>query len=156
MTTARRPRRRAGAIAALLALALPACSAQFRNHGYVPEPDALQAVAIGVDTRDTLGETIGRPSTASLLEGEAWYYVKERVRLYGPFPPRTISRELVAVSFAPDGTVSNIERFGLRDGRVVTLSRRVTETSVRDFGLIQQLLRNFGRVDVANQLADAN
>jgi outer membrane protein assembly factor BamE (lipoprotein component of BamABCDE complex) len=134
---------------------LSACTAQIRNHGYVPEPADLQSVALGVDTRDTLTESIGRPSTSSLLEGEAWYYVREQVRLYGALPPRTIRRELVAISFAANGTVSNIERFGLEDGRVVTLSRRVTETSIREFGLIQQLLRNFGRVDIGSALADS-
>jgi len=49
--------------------------------------------------------------------------------------------------------VANIERFGLEDGQVVALSRRITETSIREFGLIQNILRNFGRIDVGEQLA---
>jgi outer membrane protein assembly factor BamE (lipoprotein component of BamABCDE complex) len=147
--------RRAGRLAALAAASvlIVGCGAQIRNHGYVPEPSLLQQVTVGVDTRESVEESVGRPTTTSLLEGEAWYYVRSRMRLVGPLPPREFERELVAISFAPDGRVSNIERFGLEDGRVVTLSRRVTETSVRDFGLVQQLLRNFGRVNVGEQLA---
>jgi hypothetical protein len=43
--------------------------------------------------------------------------------------------------------VSNVERFGLADGRVVPLSRRVTETNIQGSGLIRQLLGNLGNFD---------
>lgn len=51
---------------------------------------------------------------------------------------------MVAVSFSPSGTVSNVERFGLERGRVVVLSRRVTEGSITEISLIGQLLGNLG------------
>jgi outer membrane protein assembly factor BamE (lipoprotein component of BamABCDE complex) len=145
---------RRAAAALCVAIAVSGCSAQVRNHGYVPEPEQLNAVTIGVDTRETVAQEIGRPGTTGVLEGDSWYYVQWRMRMAGPLPPREVSRELVAISFASDGTVANIERFGLADGRVVTLSRRVTETTIRDFGLVQQILRNFGRIDVGEQLAE--
>ena len=53
---------------------------------------------------------------------------------------------MLAVSFDNRGVVRNIERFGLEDGRVVTLQRRVTETGVVDRVLVRQLLRNLGRI----------
>jgi hypothetical protein len=56
----------------------------------------------------------------------------------------------VAVSFAPGGTVTNVERFGLERGRVVTLSRRVTEGSVTEISLIGQLLGNLGNFQAAD------
>ena len=59
-------------------------------------------------------------------------------------PPREVNRQVVAISFAPNGTVSNVERFGLERGRVVTLSRRVTEGGTPDVSFIGQLLRNVG------------
>jgi outer membrane protein assembly factor BamE (lipoprotein component of BamABCDE complex) len=155
MAAGRLARRAAAGFAALaLATTVSGCAAQFRDHGYVPEPSLLGEIRLGVDTRETLEQSIGRPSTSGVLEGDAWYYVRERVRHAGPLPPETVERELVAISFGGDGTVANVERFGLQDGRVVTLSRRVTETTVRDYGLLQQLLRNFGRIDVGEALAD--
>ncbi|GIT90492.1 outer membrane protein assembly factor BamE [Jannaschia pagri] len=139
---------------ALVLVGVTACSATFRNHGYVPDETDLQALVVGVDTRDTVETTVGRPSANGVLREDAWYYVRSRVRNFAYRAPETIERELVAISFADDGTVQNIERFGLEDGRVVTLSRRVTETSIREFGLIQQLIRNFGRVNIGETLAD--
>ena len=40
--------------------------------------------------------------------------------------------------------VSNVETFGLERGRVVSLSRRVTDGSVTDISFIGQLLGNLG------------
>ena len=144
---------RAFLVAAMVA-GLAACSATFRNHGYVPDAADLQALSVGVDTRDTVETKVGRPSTNGVERDDAWYYVQSRVRNFGPRAPQTLERQLVAISFAENGTVENIERFGLERGRVVPLSRRVTSTSIREFGLIQQIIRNFGRIDIAQGLAD--
>ncbi|SDZ13888.1 Beta-barrel assembly machine subunit BamE [Jannaschia faecimaris] len=143
-----------GLVAALLVVGLSACSATYRNHGYIPDDADLQSLIVGVDTRDTVETTIGRPATNGVERDDAWYYVQSRVQHYAYREPKFEERELVAVSFAADGTIDNIERFGLERGQVITLSRRVTETSIRDFGLIQQIIRNFGRVNIGDSFAD--
>ena len=143
-----------GLLLAALLTGLGACAATYRNHGYVPNDGQLQTLAVGRDTRESVEAAIGRPSTNGVERGDAWYYVQSRVRNYAWQAPETTERQLVAVSFAPGGTVENIERFGLERGRVVTLSRRITTTSIREYGLIQQLVRNFGRIDVAQGLVD--
>lgn len=126
-------------------LGLAACSPVYRNHGYVPPDEDLALIEVGQSTVDSLPTLIGRPSTQGLLTGSGWYYVGSRWRHYGPLEPEEVSREVVAVSFTPDGVVSNVERFGLERGRVVTLSRRVTDTGVTEVSLIRQLLGNLGR-----------
>ncbi|WP_103173457.1 MULTISPECIES: outer membrane protein assembly factor BamE [Paracoccus] len=130
------------AFVALLGLA--ACAPVYRNHGFIPAPEDLSQVVVGQTTVDELQGLIGRPSAQGLLTGSGWYYVGSRWRHFGALEPREISREVVAVSFAPSGVVTNVERFGLERGRVVTLSRRVTEGSVTEISLIGQLLGNLG------------
>lgn len=130
-----------------VATLLVACSATFTNHGFVPPEPELAQVELG-DTREAVAEKIGRPATSGVLRDEAWVYTAYRVRNYAYQSPQVIEREVVAVSFDGSGRVSNVERFGLEAGRVVELSRRVTETSVRDLGFFRQLLRNLGRVDL--------
>jgi outer membrane protein assembly factor BamE (lipoprotein component of BamABCDE complex) len=144
-----RPRRtaRLGA-AALLAVLLTACSATYTNHGFVPPDTELEQVLVGVDTRGTVEETIGRPAASGVLRDEAWIYAAYRVRSFAYQAPEVVERDVVAISFDEAGVVSNIERFGLEDGQVVELSRRVTETSVRDLGFFRQLMRNLGRLDL--------
>ena len=129
-----------------LALAGAACSPIIRDHGYVPSDSELETVVVGRDTRETVAEKVGRPSAAGLLNDEGWYYVQSRYRTIGPRQPEEIDRQVVAISFTPAGTVTNVQRFGLEDGRVVTLSRRVTTSNIREVSFVRQLLASFGRI----------
>ncbi len=135
--------------AACLAIA-GACSPIFKNHGYVPPPEDLAKIKVGVDTRDSVEETIGAPSSAGVVRDSGYYYVASRVRHYGPKRPEVVSRELVAISFDQRGVVRNIERFGLEDGYVIVLDRRVTDSNVEDKGFLRQLLGNIGNFNPAN------
>lgn len=147
-------RRRIMAFALVLPGALAACQATYQNHGYVPPEDQLAQVLVGKTTQSELDGLIGRPSAQGLLTGSAWYYVGSRWEYYGPRQPREINREIVAISFNAGGTVTNIERFGMERGRVVVLSRRVTDSGVANIGLVRQLMGNVGRVSAADMLAD--
>ncbi|WP_378946465.1 outer membrane protein assembly factor BamE [Paracoccus sp. R86501] len=131
-------------LAFLAVLGLAACAPVYRNHGYVPPELDLAQVVVGQTTMDELPGLIGRPSAQGLLTGSGWYYVGSRWRRYGPAPSQEVERQVVAVSFTPTGVVSNVERFGQERGRVVTLSRRVTEGSITEVSLIGQLLGNLG------------
>jgi outer membrane protein assembly factor BamE (lipoprotein component of BamABCDE complex) len=135
-----------GGALALTMAALVACSAQYRNHGYMPSQDELDQILIGVDTRASIEETLGPPSASGLIENGNYIYVKSRMRSFAYKATQEVEREVLAVSFDSSGTVANIERFGLEDGRVIALERRVTESSVIDRILIRQLLGNFGRI----------
>ncbi len=133
-----------GCVAATL---LTACSAQFRNHGYAPTDAELAEVIVGVDTRASVEDLIGAPTTGGVLTDSAYYYVESRWRHFAFLAPAEIDRQLVAISFDADGVVTNIERFTLADGRVVTLSRRVTDSTVRNTTFLRQLLGNLGNFD---------
>lgn len=145
--------RRSVFCAAVLSVTV-ACTAVYRDHGYVPTEHELAAIQVG-DSRAHVEETVGRPTTTGVLTDSAWYYVQSRWRHYGALAPEPIDRQLLAISFNPQGNVSNVERFTLEDGRVVVLSRRVTETSVQGVGFIRQLLGNVGRLR-ADQFLDNN
>jgi len=140
------PRLRVTAGAALLAAGIAACSPVIRNHGYVPAEDELALVEVGVDTRETVGQKIGRPSTSGLLNDDGWYYVQSQYRLVGPREPKEIDRKVLAVTFNEAGVLENVALFGLEDGQVVEISRRVTETNIKGVSVITQLLGSFGRI----------
>ena len=135
-------------------LGLSACQATYRNHGYIPPEEQLAQLVVGQNSQSEVEALIGRPSAQGLLTGSAWYYVGSRWQFYGPREPREIDRQVVAVSFSENGVLSNVERFGLERGRVVTLSRRVTDTGVTSLGLVRQLLGNIGRVQAGDFLGD--
>ena len=137
----------------LAATVISACSPIVRHHGYIPPETDLASVTVGRDTRETVAAALGTPSSAGLTNDSGYYYVASEFRTIGPMAPREVSREVLAISFDSRGVVSNIERFGLENGRVVVLSRRVTQDNVRDTTLIRQLMGNFGRLDASALIA---
>ncbi|WP_040610501.1 outer membrane protein assembly factor BamE [Oceaniovalibus guishaninsula] len=134
-----------------LLIVLAGCTTLYRNHGYVPTDDQLALVQIG-DSQQTVADTVGRPVATGVLDDSGWYFVRSRWRDYAWQAPVEVDREVVAISFTPQGTVSNVERFGLQQGRVVPLSRRVTESNVQGVGFLQQLFRNVGNFNPADFL----
>jgi outer membrane protein assembly factor BamE (lipoprotein component of BamABCDE complex) len=149
----RGPRRglmRRGWLAIGLCAGLAACVPIYSNHGYIPTEQDLSLLAVGVDTRDSVAATIGRPAASDLLGDEAWYYVQSRWKTIGAAEPVEITREVVAITFGATGVVENIERFGLDQGRIVPLSRRVTTTNIRGKGVLAQIFGNIGKLNTDN------
>lgn len=133
-------------IATLAVVAAASCTSTFRNHGYVPTEEELSEIVVGVDTRASVEDVIGTPSSAGVLDEGSIYYVRSRVRNFAYQRPQIIDRQVLAISFDTGGVVSNIERFTLEDGRVIVLDRRVTESSVVDRVFLRQLLNNLGNL----------
>lgn len=131
------------------AIAFAGCTPQFQNHGYIPPAEALEEITVGVDTRESVAENIGAPSTAGVANDSGFYYVRSRRRTLGAFAPKEIERTVLAISFSDADVVTNIETFGLERGQVVPLSRRVTTPGVRDKGILRQLLGSIGRFNPA-------
>ncbi len=133
-------------IAASALVATSACVASFRNHGYIPPDELLDEIVVGIDTRASVEDTVGSPSSAGILDESGYYYVRSRVKSLAYREPEVVEREVLAISFDANGVVTNIERFGLEDGQVIALERRVTESSVVDRTFLRQLLSSFGRL----------
>ena len=137
-------------VAVLALMGVMACTAQFRNHGYVPSEEVLQQLTVGQETRASVEEVIGAPSTSGVLTDGDYYYVRSRVREYGAVRPQVVDRQVLAISFNANDTIANIERFGLEDGQVVPLTRRVTDSSVVGNGFLRQVFGNIGSIDPSN------
>lgn len=142
-------------LSVIFSLILVACSATFDFHGYTPSDEELEQIIVGVDDKSSVEAVIGVPQSRSMLRDNGWYYISSKVRNFAYQEPQIIERQLVAISFDNSDIVTNIERFALEDGRVITLNRRVTELPVKGPGFIRQLLGNLGNLNPAG-LIDEN
>lgn len=131
---------------------LASCSRLEDSHGYIPDQALLSQVQLGVDTKDTTARLLGRPGTAGIIDDRGWYYVKSDYERFLWRAPVEVDRQVVAVSFSEAGVVENVERFGLEDGQVVALSRRVTTSNTRGIGFLRQLFSNIGGLDAGSFL----
>lgn len=125
---------------------LASCGAIYSNHGYFPPAEDLEQIVVGIDTRASVEETLGAAASGSVVNDDAMYFVRSRVRTFGFLEPDVVERQVLAISFDDAGVVSNLETFGLERGQVVPLTRRVTNSGVDDRSFLRQLLGNIGRI----------
>lgn len=125
------------------------------SHGYVPEDALLDEVRLGNDTKETVSRLLGRPSAQGIIDDRGWYYVKSDYERFLWREPVEVDREVVAVSFDDQGVVENVERFGLEEGRVVALNRRVTTSNTQGIGFLRQLFSNLGTLDPGSFLNES-
>jgi len=128
-----------------IGLVLAACSPIMRYHGYAPGDEALAQIEVGRDTRESVAQKIGLPGMGGVIEGSGWYYVQSDWRQMGPRAPVEVARQVVAITFDQRDVVTNVERFGLADGEIVALSRRVTDTGPRGLTVLQSIFGVLGR-----------
>lgn len=138
-------------IIALAVAGISACAPQISYHGYVPTKTELSAIKVGLDTRDTVARAIGRPSMTAAVSDDSWYYVRSKFRDFALQGKREVDREVLVIRFDKAGKVANIETFGLRDGKIVRLTRRVTTSPATDTPILKQLFGRLGQA-IADQL----
>ena len=137
--------RLANKLGAMAVLILPsACAAQYRMHGYMPPQQEVDALVVGVDTRSSVAESLGVPSSGGVTRDNAYFYVRSRMQQGAFAQPKEVDRQVLMLSFDKQGVLSNIERFGLQDGTVVSLEHRVTKTAGPELSLIRQIIGSVG------------
>lgn len=141
-------------ILASINVSLLSCSQVVQNHGHIPLTSELKMIRVGFDTKKSVQELIGRPSTTGVLRNKSWYYVSNTMKQYGWKEVKEIKRVVVAIRFSESGVVENIEQFSLVDGQDIKISSRVTGTKVKDNTFLMQLMGSFGRLDVPEMLQE--
>lgn len=139
------------AIAMLLALSVAASAcAPLRSHqGYVIDADLVNSVQPGVDNRESVLRTLGKPTlTAQFNEGE-WYYVARDSRNYAFNNPRARAQTTLRIRFDQAGNVSSIDRMGMEQVAEVSPTSKKTPTLGRDKSFFQELFGNIGTVGAA-------
>ena len=128
----------------LVMATLAACGGQYRNHGYMPLAEDVDALIVGVDKRDSIIEVMGVPTTGGVLTEEAMYYVRSRVHHKGYVKPNEIQRDILVLSFDKNQILRNVERFGIEKGKLIRLEHRVTEAPGGDRSVLQQIIGSIG------------
>lgn len=128
------------------------CSPTTQIHGYVPPAADVARLQPGVDTIATVEEALGQPTSTGLLRDTAWFYVQSVFENYTYNPARVVDRTVLVVNFDPNGVVTDIDTYGIEDGRIINLTTRTTETGGRQLGVLEQLFGNILNVD-AEQLS---
>ena len=133
-----------GAALSAAFLLLVGCTPVIDQRGYLPDPTLESKIAVGADTKTSVQERLGYPSTQATFADTApgndtWYYISSIEKTVAFFPPTVQSRAVFAVYFDKDGKVANLKHYSLRDGHVVAFETRTTPAKGRELTFLQQL-----------------
>jgi outer membrane protein assembly factor BamE (lipoprotein component of BamABCDE complex) len=104
--------KRAGAVL-MLATALAGCSSIRNNRGYLQDALLVSSVQPGIDNRQSVERTLGRPTFASQFGEPVWYYVSS-VTGQAPFTtPKIRTQAVMAIHFDEAGNVRDVQRTGI-------------------------------------------
>jgi outer membrane protein assembly factor BamE (lipoprotein component of BamABCDE complex) len=137
----------------LAAAAAAACTPIVRRHGYVPEDVPLSAIQPSVDTKSSVLERYGNPSTSAVFNDDTWYYITNVREQLGYLQPQSSARAIVEVRFDDFGRVAEVKTLSLADARDPSIVGRTTPTRGRELTILEQLLGNVGRLPT-DQISD--
>jgi outer membrane protein assembly factor BamE (lipoprotein component of BamABCDE complex) len=110
------------------------------TQGYVIDQQQIDLVPVG-SSREQVLLALGSPSTTATFDNEVLYYISQtRYRPVAFAKPKLLDQRILAVYLGPDGRVTNIANYGLKDGRVFDFISRTTPTGGKDQNFIGQIL----------------
>jgi outer membrane protein assembly factor BamE (lipoprotein component of BamABCDE complex) len=142
------------ALAALscAALAITSGCTKVRDHqGYLVDEVLVSSVQPGVDNRDSVTNTLGRPTFVGQFDQRDWYYVSRDTKNLGFNLPNPDAQTVLHVRFDNAGNVVSVDRSGLDRVASIDPSSDKTPTLGRDRGFFEELFGNIGRVGSTGQ-----
>lgn len=140
-------KRAATALTLAAVMATGSACTRIRNHqGYVADSALIQSIQPGVDNRESVEKTLGRPSFESEFDKNSWYYLSRETNQFGFNRPKAKEQMLLVVQFDQNGNVANVSRRGLEQVAEIRMERDKTLTLGRKTGLLQDIFGNIGAV----------
>jgi outer membrane protein assembly factor BamE (lipoprotein component of BamABCDE complex) len=140
------PRHGPVVLAGVAALALLAgCAGEVNTHGDLIQDDRLARIIPQQHSQRDVLAILGSPSTLSVLDGEAWYYIGDRRESLAFFKPELLERETVVVAFDDNGVVTSVEKSSVDEENKIDVVERETPAHGSDLTMIEQFLGNIGR-----------
>ena len=142
-------------VVAILASGLLASGcAQIRTHqGYIMDETLVTSIQPGVDNRESVAGTLGRPTFTGQFDDRDWYYVSRNSRQLAFAMPRPTEQTVLHVRFDEAGNVQSVERTGIELVANVEPTDKETPTLGRDSSLFEELFGNIGSVGAVGQSA---
>lgn len=146
---------RQGPIAALAIVAaaslLSGCTGLKDTRGYYLDDTLVAAIQPGVDNKESVIGTLGRPSFTGQFNDSDWYYVSRATQNLGFQKPRPVEQTVLRVRFDAAGNVASVNRTGIDQIAAINPSSDETPTIGKDKGFFEELFGNIGTVGSVGQ-----
>jgi len=148
------PRGSRALVAVALGAVLIAGCTRVRDHqGYLVDETLVAAVQAGIDNRESVVGTLGRPTFTGQFgqQDRDWYYVSRNTRQFAFNMPRPHEQTVLHVRFDAAGNVESVNRSGLELAANIDPSPETTPTLGRTRNLFRELFGNIGAVGQSGQ-----
>jgi outer membrane protein assembly factor BamE (lipoprotein component of BamABCDE complex) len=132
-----------------MGLATTACT-QIRDHqGYLVDDVLVASVQPGVDNRESVQGTLGRPTFTGQFDQRDWYYVSRDTKQLAFKMPKPTAQTVLHIRFDEAGNVVEVNKTGLEQVASITPMDDKTPVMGRDRGFFEELFGNIGQVGAA-------
>ena len=125
---------------------LGACAGIREHRGYVVDEQLAQAVQVGVDNKESVAKTLGRPTFIGQFDANDWYYLSRDTTQFAFRNPRVTDQKLLHVRFDAAGNVIAVDRSGEERIAAVDPSGDKTATLGRKRSFFEELFGNIGTI----------
>jgi outer membrane protein assembly factor BamE (lipoprotein component of BamABCDE complex) len=139
--------RKAALLTAVAAgLALGGCAKTQDIQGYLVDETLVSAVQPGIDNKDSVQNTLGRPTFTGTFDQNDWYYVARRTKNFAYSHPKVNQQTVLHVRFDQAGNVASVERKGMEQIVSIDPMHDKTPTLGREKSIWDELFGNIGAV----------
>ena len=144
--------RLAGA-AVLMGLALMAggCARIVGHQGYIADNTLVGGIQPGVDNRESVQKTLGRPSFVGQFTPNDWYYFARTTKQLAFALPRPTEQLVLRIRFDAAGNVAAVDKTGVEKVARINPEGDKTPTLGKDRSFFEDLFGNIGSVGAVGQ-----
>ena len=133
---------------ALMGATLLAGCAGIRDHrGAMLDDELIAAVQVGVDNKQSVQQTLGRPPFAGPCSDNDWYSVSRDTSTFAFRNPRVTKQTVVRIRFDAKGNVIGIQKSGREQIANINPSNDKTPPVGRERSLVDDSFGNIGAVN---------
>ena len=129
-----------------LGIALSACSGIRDHRGFILDPTLADGIQAGVDNKESVVRTIGRPTFTGQFDANDWYYVSRDTTQLAFRDPKVTKQTVLRVQFDMAGNVTSVQKTGKELIAQVDPSGDKTPTLGRKRSFFEELFGNIGTI----------
>lgn len=140
-------------VAALTALILgtSGCSRVAGHQGYIADDTLVNGIQAGVDNRESVTKTLGRPSFVGQFTPNDWYYFARTTKQLAFALPKPTDQMVLRVRFDAAGNVAAVDKAGVEKVARINPEGDKTPTLGKERSFFEDLFGNIGSVGAVGE-----
>lgn len=139
-------------ILAGVALSLTGCQGIRERSGYVEMRELTSAIEPGIDNKDSVARTLGRPTFIGQFADNDWYYVYQNTSQFAFRRPSLTDASVLHIEFDPAGNVVAVDQTGKELAAKIDPDGAKTPTLGREKSFFEEIFGNIGSVGQTGML----